>query len=232
MSQEQVLFPSLRQLLMLPESNWEQDLSREQYFSLVLAYNDKIVGKKREHKKRLGKTVYELSAEEKTALELAFKSGATGNFSEEDVVKKFEGFCSRDVNEVLREESSRKDKLQKLHKLAIDKLAEKSTVVGSFGYYSRLTEIAEQLNGVVSKDNYQRECVFLDNLCSLLQDPDKLKAMAENNNSKIEISQMREGIESASQMTLENIYVHIARSVNCAVGFDAYKQVHEEAQAS
>ncbi len=231
MSQEQALFPSLSQLLMLPESNWEQDLSWEQYFGLVLAYNDKIVGRKREHKKRLGKVVYELSNEEKTALELAYKAGLTGNFSEEDVIKKFEGFCSRDVNEVLRENSTRKEKLGKLHNLAISKLIEKPAIVGSFGYYSRVTEIAEQLNGMVSKDNYIRECEFLDNLGSLLQDPNKLKVMAENNNSSADLSQMREGIESASQMTLENIYVHILRSVNCSVGFDAYKQINKEAQA-
>lgn len=233
MSQEQAksLFPSLSQLLMLPESNWEQDLSYEQYFAMVLAYNDKIVCKKREHKKRFGKTVYELSDQEKTALELAFKSGVTGNFSEEDVIKKFETFCSKDVNVVLREESSRKDKLQELHNLAVAKISERSDVVASFGYYSRVTQIAEQINGIISKENYKRDCEFLDNLRELLQDPDKLKIMAKNNNSNVEVSQMREGIESASQMTLESIYVHIARSVGCVAGFDAYKQLNEEVQA-
>ena len=97
---------------------------------------------------------------------------------------------------------------------------------GSFDYYSKVTQIAEQLNSKLSKDNYRRECEFLDNLGSFLQDPNKLKAMAENNNSSAEISQMREGIESASQITLENIYVHILRSVNCSVGIDAYNQIN------
>lgn len=225
MSDAQVkqLFPSLNQFLGLPEGNIEEELTNEQFYALVLAYNDKISGKKREQKTtRLGKSLYELSDEEKVGLELAFKSGINANYSEEDVVKKISSLCNNEVCEILQTKNSRQDKIKSLHNKAVARLTEKGEKIGSFGYYKKVTQVAEDVNGEVCKDNFKKDCQFLDNIASLIQDPNKLKVLASQCDGNIGIDEMRERLEQSTQKTLENIYTHIRKSVNCEVGFDAY----------
>ncbi len=220
------LFPSLNQLLALNSSNLDEELTNEQFYALVLAYNDIIDGKKREVKRNaVGSQVYALSDKEKTGLELAYKSGRNGNFSEENVIQVYSSFCNPDVSEILRENATHSQKIDNLHKIAVTKLNEKSSV-GSYSYYAKVIGLTEKVNSDANKAKYVKERELLEQLGEFFGNNDALKsATAGRTNEEVQL--IKQNIAKESDRALESLYAHTFMSVRCTTGFGAFQKAHE-----
>ena len=225
------LFPSLNQLLALKSANFDEELTNEQFYALALAYNDVITGTKREVKRNsVGAQVYGLSDKEKAGLELAFKCGKNGNVSEEKVVEVYSSFCNSDVVDILKDKTNFSKKLEQLHKIAVAKLNEKSSV-GSYSYYSKVISLTEKVNSDASKAKYVKECELLEQLGEFIGDNEALKN-ATNGKTSEEVQLIKQNIEKESGRALEFLYAHTFMSVRCTAGFGAFQKAHEEGELS
>lgn len=234
MSQEEknMLFPSLSQLLGFSQKNWESELSCEQFFALILAYNDKISGKKRESEKNaFGNKVYTLSKDEKAALMLAYKSGRNANHTEKDVIKKFAEICNNEVAGVLESNLSRTEILQSLHNLAVEKLSQNPSIKpNQFSFYSKITALTEKVSASVAKENFKFNCQTLDRLAEIENDESAFAKFTANKTPK-EKEKIKENIPTGCEICLQNLYTHVLKSVESVIGFDAYQHIFAPAEA-
>ena len=208
-------FSSLCELLTSEQKeNWEQDLSSEQFFALILAYNEKLSGKKRECNK--------ITKEELTTLELAFKFGFSGNFNEGDVAKKLKELCLPEVCDIVDEQSSRKQKLAKLHNMAYEKMILKLKDFTDESKY-KFQDIAEIREDSIQSDNYIDSCTHLDMLAEFWRNPDKILPKSQQSGQALELIKNR--METLSHSYLEEMYVGIYNRVSCVVDQEAISNI-------
>lgn len=217
MSHEQMkgVFKGLNELLQLPENDWEDELSSEQYFSVLMAYNDQIKGNRRDKNKQgLTGKVYPLSTAEKTVLELAYKSGKFGTFDENDIVKSLSAICDKDVTEILSQFSSRKEIIENLHNLAVKKITSNVNAKSHpFVVYEKACNILDRVTSLISTDNFRMNKSMLENLNNVAGDED-----------------MNVRIENARGVAFEGIYSYIYEAVKVPVYADAYQKIISEAE--
>lgn len=215
-SQMNGVFKKLNELFDLPEKDWEDELTTEQYFSVLLAYNDQIRGNRREKNKQgLAGKVYSLSLDEKVVLELAYKCGKSAAFDEQDVVKSLSAICGRDVAEILSQNKPRKEIVESLHNLAVEKICSNpSARQNPFAVYQKASNCYDVATNLQSVDNFRMNKSMLENLDSVDGD-EKLK----------------ERIDKARGIVLDGIFSYSYDAVRAGVYGDAYQKIMSEAEA-
>ncbi len=210
---------SLLHELVAPQQgeNWEQELSCEQFFAIIMAYNEKLTDKRR-------KDGDKLTQEEETALEIAFKSGFSGNFSEQDVINKVKSLCCLEVAEIIDGNLPRKDTIAMLHKMSYDKTFNK---LKSFTERSKsiFQEDVEGREDVVLGDNFQYSCEQLDLLAVMMANPEKHLTKAQQSPQAMQL--IKERMEVLSHDYLKNMFIGMCNRVGCVVDQEALTSVYQ-----
>ena len=219
MSHEQMkgVFKPLNEMLFLTEKDWENELPIEQYYAMILSYNDQIKGNKRERNKigLVGK-VYPLTLDEKIILEQAYKSGKSAAFDEQDIFKSLIAICDKSVADVLASSHSRKETLQQLHTLALGKILSNAYAKQNpFAVYQKASNFYDYVSDLSATEGFQTNKNMLEKLNTSDCEPDK-----------------QERAEMARGVAFEGIFSYIYDVIKVPVYADAYQKIINEAEAS